>query len=147
MTLTCFNQSILQLYQTSLGKGSGWIIDSVIDHIINISKYNPLAGSSYIKLPKELDNPRKGLINIQNIHDNECFKWSIVRYVNPTDHNPRRITKADKDFAKKLDFKDIKFLVKIRDIHKIEKKNSVSSSVFGYENKGKTSKLCIKKML
>ena len=26
-------------------------------------------------------------------------------------------------FAKKLDFKDIKFLVKARDIHKIEKKN------------------------
>ena len=31
---------------------SGWIIDSVIDHIISISKYNPLAGSSYVKLPR-----------------------------------------------------------------------------------------------
>ena len=40
--------------EKSLGKGSRWIIDSVIDHTINISKYNPLAGSSYIKLPKEL---------------------------------------------------------------------------------------------
>ena len=27
----------------SLSKGSGWIIDSVLDHNINISKYNPLA--------------------------------------------------------------------------------------------------------
>ena len=36
-----------------------------INHNINISKYNPLAGSSYIKLPKELNHPRKGLINIQ----------------------------------------------------------------------------------
>ena len=35
------------------------------------------------------------------------------------DRNPARITKADKEFVKKLDFKDIKFLVKIRDIHKI----------------------------
>ena len=60
--------------QKSLGKVSGWIIDSVIDHIISISKYNFLAGSSYIKLPKELDHPRKGLINIQNNDDNECFK-------------------------------------------------------------------------
>ena len=25
--------------------------------------------------------------------------------LNPADHNPRRITKADKDFAKKRDFK------------------------------------------
>ena len=31
----------------------------------------------------------------------------------------------------------MKFLVKIRDIHKIEKKNSIGISVFGYENKEK----------
>ena len=37
-------------------KSSDWIIDSVIDHLISISKYNPLAGSSYIRLPKELDS-------------------------------------------------------------------------------------------
>ena len=53
-----------------LGKGPGWIFDSVIDNTISIPKYNPLAGGSYINLPKELDHPRKGLINIQNIDDN-----------------------------------------------------------------------------
>ena len=31
-----------------------------------------------------------------------------MRYLNPANHHPARITKADKDFAKKLDFKDIK---------------------------------------
>ena len=140
--------TIITNIQKSLGKGSGQIIDSVIDHTISISKYNPLAGSSYIKLPKELDHPRKGLINIQNTDDNECFKWCLVRYLNPADHHPARITKADKDFAKRLDFKDIKFPV-IRDIHKIEKKNSIDISVFGYENKEKhpiyVSKKCAKK--
>ena len=70
----------------------------VIEHNINISKYNPLAGSNYIKLPKELDHPRKGLINIQNIDDDECFKWCLVKYLNPTDHHSARITKADKDY-------------------------------------------------
>ena len=58
-------------------------------------------------------------------------------YLNSTDHNPRRITQADKDFAKKLDFKDIQFPVKIRDTHKIEKKDSISINVFGYENREK----------
>ena len=77
------------------------------------------------------------MINTQNIDDNECFKWSIFRYLNPTNHHPARITKADKDFAKKLDCKDVKFPVKIRDIHKIEKKNYIGISVFGYENKEK----------
>ena len=67
------NQSILSNIKKSLGQCSGWIIDSVIDHNINFSKYNPLAGSSYIKLPKQLDSSRKGLINIQHIDDNEYF--------------------------------------------------------------------------
>ena len=55
----------------------------------------------------------------------------------PPDHNPRGIAKSDKDFANRPDFKDIKCPVKISDIHKIEKKNSISISVFGYDNKGK----------
>ena len=55
--------------------------------------------------------------------------------LNPADHHPARITKADKDFAKRLDFKDIKCLVKTRDIHKIEKNNSIGIRIFGYENK------------
>ena len=77
-TLTMYlNQSILQLYQTLKNrqeKGSGWIIDLVIEYNINILKYNLLTGSTYINLPKELDRPRKGLNNIQNINDNACFK-------------------------------------------------------------------------
>ena len=103
----------------------------------SISKYNPLAGSSYIKLPKELDHPRKGLMNIENNDDNECFEWCLVTYLIPANHHPARITKADKYFPKRLDFKDIKLPVKIRDIHKIEKKNAIGISVFGYENKEK----------
>ena len=114
--------TVIKNIQKSLGKGSGWIIDSVIDHTISISKYNPLAGSSYIKLPKELDHPRKELINILNNDDNEYFKWCLVRYLNSADHKPRASTKPDTDFAKRLNFKDITFPVKIRNIHKIKKR-------------------------
>ena len=87
------------------------------------------------------------MINIQNINDNECFKWGIGRYLNSADHHPARITKDDKDFTKKLDSKDIKFPVKIRDIQK--RKNSIGISVFSFENKKKhpiyVSKKCLKK--
>ena len=61
----------------------------------------------------------------------------MVRCLNPADHNPRRITKAAKDFAKRLDVKDIKFPLKVKDIQKFEKKNSIGMSVFGYKNKEK----------
>ena len=50
---------------------------------------------------------------------------------------PRTIAKADEDFAKRIYFKDMKFPVKTRRIHKIGKKNSISISVCGYENKEK----------
>ena len=105
--------------QKVLGNGSSCIIDLVIKHNIYVSNWNPLAGTSYMKLPKELDHPKKGLINIQNIADNQCFKWCLVRYLNLADHHPARITKSDKDFAKKLDFKDIKYPVKVRGVQKI----------------------------
>ena len=54
--------TIISNIKKSLGKGSGWISDSVIDHTISISKYNPLAESSYIRLPKEL-RPSKNWID------------------------------------------------------------------------------------
>ena len=34
---------IITKIQKSLGKDSSWIIDSVINHTISVSKYNPLA--------------------------------------------------------------------------------------------------------
>ena len=70
------------------------------------------------------------------------FGQILKSYLNPADCNPAKITKSDNDFAKRLDFKDIKFPVKIRDIHKIEKKNSISISVFGYENKKNIRSRC-----
>ena len=63
MYLNLFYTAIISSIQKILGKGSGWIIDSVVDPNTNILKYNPLVGSSCIKLSKELNHPRKGLIN------------------------------------------------------------------------------------
>ena len=50
------------------------------------------------------------------------LKWSTIRYVNPANHHPVRITKADKEFTKRLEFEDIKFPGKIKGIQKIGKK-------------------------
>ena len=47
-------------------QGSGWVVARVDEHHINVARYNPLVGRSYIKLPKELQNSMKGLINLQN---------------------------------------------------------------------------------
>ena len=83
------------------------------------------------------------MVNIQNAYDNECFKCSKVRYLTPIDRNPTRITKAGKNFAKNLDFKDIELPAKIRDIQKIQE-NSIDISVFSYKNKEKNP-ICVSK--
>ena len=136
--------TVITNQQKSLEECSGWIIDSVIDHTISISNNNPLARNNCVKLPKELDHPRKALIDIQNIDDNKCFKWCLVWYLNPADDNRRYITKADKNFAKRPDFKDIKFPVKIRDIHKIEKKIPSALAFLVMKIKKNIQSLCIK---
>ena len=46
----------------------------------------------------------------------------MVRYLHPAYHNLKKITKPDKEFSKTLDFKDMKFPVKVKDIQKFDKK-------------------------
>ena len=72
------------------------------------------------------------MINVQN-EDNECFRWSFVRYLNSVNKNPVKIRNVDKTFAKQLDFKGIKFSVHKKDYPKIEKQNNISINVFDYE--------------
>ena len=52
--------------QQWIGEDSGWIIELIDGDYINISFQNPLVGTSYIKMPEELRNLRKVLINVQN---------------------------------------------------------------------------------
>ena len=87
------------------------------------------------------------MINNQNIDDNEYWKWWLVSYLHPADSHPAKIKKAGKYFAKRTAFRDIKLPVKIRFIHKIEKKKSIAISVFGNEKKKKISSLYIKNIL
>ena len=57
--------------------------------------------------------------------------------MHPADYHPARTRNIGKAFSKSVGFKNIKFPVKIRDTHKIEKQNCIDINVFGYENKEK----------
>ena len=125
-------ERILELIAVWLSEGSGWVFESVELHIINIVSYFPLRGTSYIKLPEELRNPMKGLINPKN-EDNKCFLWCHIRHLNPLERNPQSITKADREYVKRLDYTGVTFPVTIKDIDRIEKQNSINVNVFGYD--------------
>ena len=75
-----------------INEGSGWIIEFIESQYINISTYKPLPGSSYIDLPIELKNPKKGLINIKD-KDKKCFLLCHVRHFNPSNKHQERVKK------------------------------------------------------
>ena len=125
---------ILTNIDTWISGSSGWRVHSILNNFINLTKYKPLNGSSYIELPLELKNPKKGLINIKN-KDNECFRWCHIRKINPQDKYPERVKKVDREMVKKLDYSDISFPVSQKDYNKVERKNGIRVNIFGYENK------------
>ena len=132
LSLQTSQQQILNKIAQWISEGSGWTIQSIENHYINIVNYSPLKGSSYIKLPQELKN--RGLINLQN-EDNESFRWCHIRHLNPQEKDPRRIKKTDKTFISQLDYSSIKFPVTTKQYKKIEMQNSININVFGYEAK------------
>ena len=71
--LSMSRQEILNTIDKWVSEGSGWVINRIDGHYINVTTYKPLSGSSYIKLPPELQNSGKGSINIKN-DDDECFR-------------------------------------------------------------------------
>ena len=73
--LNMSRQEILNTIDKWVSEGSGWVIDRIDSHYLNVTLYKPLNGSSYIELPTDLRNTKKGLINIKN-EDNECFRCS-----------------------------------------------------------------------
>ena len=116
-----------------ISKGSGWVIENIFGFYINIVSYVSLKGRSYLPLPEELRNSRKGLINIRNT-DNECFRWCHIRHLNPLQRNPQRITARDKELVKTLDYSGVTFPVSIKNMDKIERQNKININVLGYSD-------------
>ena len=135
-------EEILNLLDIWINEGSGWIIDKIEGLYINVANYEPLSGSSYIPLPKALNNSMKGLINLKN-KDHKCFMWCHVRLINPQNRNAERINKQDKKIAANLNYSDIAFPLDINDYEKIEDIFQMQVNVFDYENK--IYPLCISK--
>ena len=117
----------------SASGASSLVISKINTQYIDILQYKPLKGSSYIKLPKALKNPKMGLINIKN-EDQKCFAYCLIYHLNQSEikNNPQRVS-VYKKYENTVDFTGIEFPVSIKDIPKIEKMNNISINVFGYE--------------
>ena len=130
--------------------GSGWRLKSIIGLEIGITKFDPLSGSGYSVLPKNITK-KKAVINMMNKKCKEgelkqceckkceeakmCFKWAVTRALNPVEDNPQRITIELRKQAENYEWEGITFPTKVKDISIWEKnnKNKFNINVFGYD--------------
>ena len=127
-------QEILYRTDNWINEGSGWVVELIESQYTNVSNYRPLQGSSYVKLTTELKSPNQGLISIKN-NNQKCFLWCHVRHTNPVKTHLERIRWEDKKLANGLGYDRVEFLVREKDISRIEKKNNICINVFCYEIK------------
>ena len=132
--LNMSRQEIMNAIDKWVSESLGWVINKIDSHYINITLYKPLNCSSYIELPTELRNSKKGLINMKN-RDEECFRWCYIRHLNPQIKYPERIKKEDKKMINELNYDGIDFSLSQKHYSKVEKQNSIRINVFGYESK------------
>ena len=114
-------------------EGSGWVFVEVENLTLHTDIWDPIKGSSYIDLPKELKN-KNAIINMKNEDNNKCFLWCVLRALNPSkDKHPSRIDKDLKSKENTLNMEGIAYPVDLKDIKRFEKQNpEISISVLGY---------------
>ena len=56
-------------------KRSGWVLQRIMLAYVNVARYQPLRGGTYLDLPQKLKN-KKAIINVRN-RDKECLKWAL----------------------------------------------------------------------
>ena len=126
-----------EIQKVQEAEGSGWTFVEVENLELQTAKWVPLNGSSYIPLDSYLAN-KKSLINMQN-EDEECFKWCMLRALNPKDTNPQRIDKDLKSKQDTINMEGIKYPVDFRGIDRFESQNpNISISLLSYNEKDKT---------
>ena len=113
-------------------RGSGWIMDKILEAYINVARYQPMRGGSYMPFPAKLKN-KKAVLNIRN-RDNECLRWAIRAALFPASigRNPTRTSSYPVEDG--LNFAGIDFPTPVSQIDKLERQNpNLAINVFGWE--------------
>ena len=116
-----------------MGESSGWMMDSIKAVNLNIARYNPIRGSSYIPTPQSLIK-KMALGNIKN-EDQNCFLYSILASLFPNKNHPEKV-RSYKKYLDKLNYKDIEMPMAVKDIDKFEKMNDLVINVYGCTEDG-----------
>ena len=118
--------NVINVFSTG---GSGFVIEKIEHMDLNINKFKPIRGSSYIATPSDFINNRF-LLNIKN-NDQLCFAYCIIAALFPVDNNRNRVGNYTAKLNN-LNWTGINFPVTLNQIPLFEKQNNISVNVFGF---------------
>ena len=123
--------TIQETLEKWMQRGSGWVVDRVEVLCLNIARYQPLRGGSYIPLPAVV-RIKKAVVNVKNKEDH-CLRWALRSALFLAWDHVDRPSKYPTDDG--LDFKGINAPTPISQVPKVELQNDLAINVFGW-NKG-----------
>ncbi|XP_018403208.1 PREDICTED: uncharacterized protein LOC108780113 [Cyphomyrmex costatus] len=112
-------------------RDSGWALSRILNLTVNVNKLNPMHAGCYVELPKKIKD-KHALVNVSS-KDDACFAWSVVAALYPAENHVYRASLYP-HYSTVLNFTDIEFPVKLKDISKFERSNNVSVNVYGIED-------------
>ena len=123
-------------------EGTGAVVNHCLKLYLNIAKYEPLKGSSYIPLPNALAN-KKAIINVKNV-DNRCLMWALLSMLYPDDSHHKNEVSRYRKHVDKLNLEGIvDFPTPVSQIPKAEKHFNLAINVYGYTVSKKIEKVNI----
>ena len=133
-----------EIQKVQEAEGSGWKYEKVIKLVLHTTRWDPINAGSYIDLPPALKN-KNAIINMKN-QDEECFKWCVLRALNPKNKNAERVDKDLKSKVETLNMQGMRYPVNFRDIDRFEQQNpEISITVLGYNQDERVFPLKISK--
>ena len=120
---------LLETLEKWTQRGSGWAVVQVHTLWLDIARYQPLRGGSYIPLPPALKN-KKAVVNVKNM-DDHCLRWALRSALFQAAKDPHRPTKYPT--ADGLDFTGIDAPTPISQIGEVERQNNLAINVFGWD--------------
>ena len=100
---------------------------------LKIMRYQPLAPSSWLPLPTELENSRS-LINVENTKDHLCAVWAILASLHHQEVGDPKDPVCYERWLKTFTMHNVEFPLKLNDISRLESGNQLRINLFGWDS-------------
>ena len=133
--LSIMKEKMLKSFSEYQKRGSGWRLRRVDLFEIRIGEFRPLREKGHEPLPESIKR-KEAIIDMKN-NDDECFKWAVIRALNPINIHPERISKELKEQSKELNWEGTEFPTPLNNINKFEEDNNIGVNVFSADESQK----------